>query len=292
MSTPGRVLFVRRGALGDTLLTTAVLRALRRSLPAGSTLELAGVHEHVALLAHAGVVDAARSREAFATWSPERAVKELAACARVVADDPEFAAVAPAGVDVQTYEPRPRDERALPLQIAEQLGLSLQWPQDHRLELPAVAATACVDAARNTLLLAVGSGAPAKCWPAAHWLELAATMHRQGQRLAVLVGPVERERDDPRRWSWPVPVAFLAPPDTIELAHALAAASAFVGNDSGPTHLAAMLGVPTLALFGGGQPNVYAPIGPRAGHLRAPGQQLAALAVAEVAHHVGTMLWR
>jgi ADP-heptose:LPS heptosyltransferase len=292
MSDPGRVLFVRRGALGDTLLLTAVLRALRRHSPAGTELHFAGELEIAQLLVHAGVVEVALSREAFATWSPERAVLQLAGYERVIADDPAFAAVAPAGVDVQSYEPRPRDQRALSLQLADQLGLSLQWPQDHRLELPARAASSSVVAARDTLLLAPGSGAVAKNWPAVHWQQLAAAMHRQGVPIAVLVGPVERERDDPRRWPWPVPVAFVEPADTIELAHALAAARAFVGNDSGPAHLAAMLGVPTLALFGGGEPRVFAPIGPRAGHLQAPEQQLAALDAAVVASHVGTMLFR
>lgn len=292
MSEPRRVLFVRRGALGDTLLATAVLRALRRSSPVGSSLLVAGELEAAALLAHAGVADAACSREAFVTWSPARAAAQLADYTHVVADDPAFAAVAPPGVVVQTYEPRPRGLRALPLQLADQLGLSLQWPQDHRLELPARAMTACVAAAYDHLVLAPGSGAVAKNWPAAHWRQLAAAMHRQGVPIAVLVGPVERERDDPRRWPWPVPVAFVEPADTIELAHALAAARAFVGNDSGPSHLAAMLGVSTLALFGGGEPRVFAPIGPRAGHLQAPEQHLPALDAAVVASLVGTMLFR
>lgn len=291
MSEPRRVLFVRRGALGDTLLVTAVLRALRRRSPAGK-LHFAGVLEIAQLLVHVGLADVALSREALATWSPERAAPQLAGYTHVIADDPVFAAVAPAGVAVQTYDPRPRDQRALPLQIAEQLGLSLQWPQDHWLELPARAASPAVAAARDTLLLAPGSGAVAKNWPAAHWQELAATMQRQGMPIGVLLGPVERERDDPRRWPWPVPVAFVESSDAIDLAHALAAARAFVGNDSGPSHLAAMLAVPTLALFGGGEPRVFAPIGLRAGYLQAPQQQLAALDAAVVAGHVGTMLFR
>ena len=37
----------------------------------------------------------------------------------------------------------------------------------------------------------------------------------------------------------------------------------FVGNDSGTTHLAAMLGAPTVALFGPTDPAVWAPTGPR-----------------------------
>lgn len=291
MSEPRRVLFVRRGALGDTLLVAAVLRALRRRSPAGE-LHVAGVLELAQLLVHAGVADVAHSREAFATWSPERAAPQLAGYELVIADDPGFAAVAPVGVAVHAYDPRPRDQRALPLQLAEQLGLSLRWPQDHWLELPVRAPSPAVEAARDTLLLAPGSGAVAKNWPARHWQQLAATMHRQGVAIGVLLGPVERERDDPRRWPWPVPVTFVEPSDAIDLAHALAAARAFVGNDSGPAHLAAMLAVPTLALFGGGEPQVFAPIGPRAGYLQAPQQQLAALDAAVVAGHVGTMLFR
>lgn len=292
MSEPGRVLFVRRGALGDTLLVTAVLRALRRRSPAGTELYFAGVLETAQLLVHAGVADVAGSREVLATWAPERAAVQLAGYTLVVADDPTFAAVAPPGVAVLSYDPRPRDQRALPLQLAEQLGLCLQWPQDHGLTLPARDPSPAVAAARDTLVLAPGSGAVAKNWPARHWQQLAATMHRQGVPIGVLLGPVERERDDPRRWPWPVPVAFVEPTDAIELAHALAAARAFVGNDSGPAHLAAMLAVPTLALFGGGEPQVFAPIGPRAGYLQAPQQQLAALDAAVVAGHVGTMLFR
>ena len=39
-------------------------------------------------------------------------------------------------------------------------------------------------------------------------------------------------------------------------------AAAYLGNDAGPTHLAAQLGLPTLALFGPTDPRVWAPRGP------------------------------
>jgi ADP-heptose:LPS heptosyltransferase len=35
----------------------------------------------------------------------------------------------------------------------------------------------------------------------------------------------------------------------------------YLGNDSGITHLAALLGVPTLALFGASDPAVWHPVG-------------------------------
>ena len=56
--------------------------------------------------------------------------------------------------------------------------------------------------------------------------------------------------------------------------HALAAmlsrASLYVGNDSAVTHLAAALGVPTVALFGPTDPRTWAPVGPRVAFVAAP----------------------
>jgi ADP-heptose:LPS heptosyltransferase len=99
-----------------------------------------------------------------------------------------------------------------------------------------------------------------KCWPRARWLELAARL--PAGELQVVVGPTEIEREDPRRWPWPVAPAFVVEPQVTELAARLAPAAAFVGNDSGTTHLAAMLGVPTVAVFGPSDARIWAPVGP------------------------------
>ena len=52
-------------------------------------------------------------------------------------------------------------------------------------------------------------------------------------------------------------------PDLFELARFIAGARAYIGNDSGVTHLAAALGVPTIALFGPTDPTIWAPRGKR-----------------------------
>lgn len=44
----------------------------------------------------------------------------------------------------------------------------------------------------------------------------------------------------------------------------LASADRFIGNDSGPGHLAALLGVPTFTLFGNQLPELFAPVHPSA----------------------------
>lgn len=50
-------------------------------------------------------------------------------------------------------------------------------------------------------------------------------------------------------------------PDLFDLACFLAGARAYVGNDSGITHLAAAAGIPTVALFGPTDPAVWGPRG-------------------------------
>jgi len=62
---------------------------------------------------------------------------------------------------------------------------------------------------------------------------------------------------------------LLAPPTTpASTARLSARAAIFVGADTGPTHLAAAAGVPTLALFGPTPPERFGPVGPRAAALR------------------------
>jgi ADP-heptose:LPS heptosyltransferase len=48
-----------------------------------------------------------------------------------------------------------------------------------------------------------------------------------------------------------------------ELAELLRAAHLLLTNDSGPLHLAAMVGTPTVSLFGPETPTLYGPVGPR-----------------------------
>lgn len=261
-------LFVRRGGLGDTLLIAPVLAPWRMRVAARHgndvALHVAGVLEFVDVLARFGACDAAFSSEdleIFAlTTDGERGARAKARFARycaVVADDP---ALLQCGVaDVAIYDPRPRDETTpLSAQIAAHLGLGLAAG-------PFVLGVGAREprGRDGAIAIAPGSGATQKCWPRDRWLDLAARLVGAGELIDVVVGPTESERDDPRRWPWSVPVRFVADRSCSEVAAELERAAAFFGNDSGVTHLASMLGVPTVAVFGGGSPRVYAPIGPR-----------------------------
>ncbi|HEX6733293.1 MAG TPA: lipopolysaccharide heptosyltransferase I, partial [Azonexus sp.] len=88
-----------------------------------------------------------------------------------------------------------------------------------------------------------------KLWPEAHWLELGRQLHDRGCR-AVLPGGNAVERERAARLAAAIPGAVAAPPLSIaELAAVLAGARAAVGVDTGLTHLAVALKIPTVALY-------------------------------------------
>ena len=76
-------------------------------------------------------------------------------------------------------------------------------------------------------------------------------------------------------------VAPLAvPSDYLGLFNEVSAGSAFVGNDSGPAHLAGILGRPTLCMFGPTSPDTWRPLGPK---VRTVHRELDTIGVDEVA---------
>lgn len=242
-----RILVIRRGGLGDTLLTAPLLRALRRQHD-GAEVHLAGTREFCDVLSAYGIVDAAHSAEDFLLWIPDRARQRLASFDLVIGDEPDCVQHA---FDLKGHV----SGTPYALQLARQIGCEPAWPADCQLLPPRATA------ASGAMVVAPGSGGVEKCWPAEHWLALAHRFHAQGYDLQVVIGPVEIERDDPRAWSWPSNTNFVVEQEPVRLAKVLEGARAFVGNDSGTTHLAAMLAVPTVAIFVATDASVWAPVG-------------------------------
>lgn len=120
------------------------------------------------------------------------------------------------------------------------------------------------------IVLHPGSGSPKKCWPVDRFESLLDRLSDHGCPTRVLLGEVELE-------TWPsslldrwLNVYGAQAVDSLESLHsALQTAGLFVGNDAGPTHLAAQIGLPTLALFGPTDATRWSPRGPRV-HLLAP----------------------
>lgn len=111
-----------------------------------------------------------------------------------------------------------------------------------------------------------GAGRPAKRWPAEHFGRLAERLAVEaGAQVLLLWGPDE-ERIARAVASTMNARPFLAPSTTIpELSALLRRASLVVAGDTGPLHLAAALGTPSIGLYG---PTRAARNGPYGVHCR------------------------
>jgi ADP-heptose:LPS heptosyltransferase len=112
------------------------------------------------------------------------------------------------------------------------------------------------------LVMAPGSGAREKNWPAAYFTAIGRWWReRSGGAVVLLLGPVERERGGFES----MPTDFVVAQDVnlAEAAALLSGSNLFVGNDSGITHLAAAVGAPGVVIFGPSDPRQWAPRGPQ-----------------------------
>lgn len=304
-SAAPRLLGLHSGALGDVVLFGRLLSALRRP---GQCVALAAGGEKARLLQALRVVDEALDFHTLGIdalfASDDRAERTLAErlgpCEVLVSCFGQGDAAAEgrlarlSGAAEAHFLPiRPEAGRAEHLLDCWARRLGRAWPRpgesvarrpwhaDECLRLAAAErlAEAGIDPNRPFAALHAGAGSPAKCWPMDRFVALAGGL---GMPAVFLAGPAELER-----WGGAAPGALqeagavlTAPPmDLAALAGVLALAAGFVGNDSGPSHLAAALGTPTLALFGPTEPAHFAPLGPRVRTLRR--QRLGELPVAE-----------
>lgn len=113
------------------------------------------------------------------------------------------------------------------------------------------------------LVIHPGSGGRDKCWSRDRFEQLIERCQKTHRPVRVIFGEAEASR-------WPQHVlqqwhdryAAVGCGSLEQLVEQLMGASAYVGNDAGPTHLAAQLGLPTVALFGPTDPAVWSPRGP------------------------------
>jgi len=166
----------------------------------------------------------------------------------------------PHSIDAQH---RPDDTKAIHasdvfLKPLEQLAIFDGDPVA-RLELPGLAKQ------ENWLALHPGSGSEHKNWPEQNWRKLVAYLLDHSPLNLLLVGG-EAEGAQLQRLAKDllaerVQLAQHVP--LSELAPRLAKCSGYIGHDSGVTHLASALGLPTLVLWAKSDEKIWRPLGER-----------------------------
>ncbi len=107
------------------------------------------------------------------------------------------------------------------------------------------------------ILVHSGAGQPVRVWPLERYRNLVLRLRALGYQLQIACDP------DQKNWWNEASEANVATPRTVgELLALTDRAAVFLGNDSGPAHLAALCGVPTFTLFGPQLPEWFAPLHP------------------------------
>ncbi len=129
-------------------------------------------------------------------------------------------------------------------------------------------------AGKKVVSIHPGSGGSRKCWPLRRYLELVDNLQVSGDlSFRILLGPAEGDsmRHEVasfiRRRS--LPAEIVGNERVPAIASILRNSALYLGNDSGVSHLAAALGVPSVVLFGPTDPAQWRPWGSRVHVIRA-----------------------
>jgi ADP-heptose:LPS heptosyltransferase len=111
------------------------------------------------------------------------------------------------------------------------------------------------------IIIHPGSGSPKKCWPMTNFIKIAALIGTKGWRPEFILGPAEHDLYDILMPFKKLNANIHRLENLSELAGLLKTGGGFIGNDSGVSHLAAFMGLPTVAVFGPSDPVVWKPMG-------------------------------
>jgi ADP-heptose:LPS heptosyltransferase len=177
-----------------------------------------------------------------------------------------------------------------PLPEGQAPGPDLSWAmRAAAAERPTIAERFAIPARYALLAPGASPGRPGKRWPLRRFIDLAKALERMGVTPVVIGGGQEIALAEAIVREAPSALALTGRTKLVELAALGAHAALVVGNDTGPTYLAAFAGAPTLVLFSAdSDPALCAP--------RSPGVQvlqrgdLGELSVEDVAKAVDAML--
>lgn len=111
------------------------------------------------------------------------------------------------------------------------------------MSLPAIPETPVIPTAGRRILIHTGAAQPTREWPRERFEEIGRRLADSGWQVTLRDGTTGRLDD---------------------LLQDLAATDRFLGNDSGPGHLAALSGVPTFTIFGAQLAANFSPVHPQA----------------------------
>lgn len=113
----------------------------------------------------------------------------------------------------------------------------------------------------SKIIIHPGSGSRKKCWPISNFVKVASSIGANGKQPEFILGPAEYDLYDILMQSKRLNANVHKIEKLTELAGLLKTGGGFIGNDSGVSHLAAFIGLPTVVVFGPSDPKTWKPMG-------------------------------
>lgn len=280
-----KILAVHAGGIGDLLLALPALRAFREAFP-GASLELMGLPERLSLIAHDLDANSIHSIDqsgmayfyAHGGSLPSRLVDFFSSFSTALIFGQSQAHTLSENLKrtglkrvmlLPSFPPEGgkvhvSDYLLTSLRCFRIEGRGLPRP----LRLPLEAASFVEEflkrsgrkKERRILAIHPGSGGQAKNWRPQNFAVVA---DWASERAGVLLisGPAQDNLEKVRQGLKKARPMIAENLPLLHLAAMLKNSSAYLGNDSGITHLSAYLGIPTFAVFGPTDPAVWAPRG-------------------------------
>jgi heptosyltransferase-2 len=303
----GKILVIRGGAIGDFILTLPAIAALRNQFP-DAHLEILGYPHIIQLALAGGLVNRIQSIEARALAGFFARHGELEEDLRdyfsefdlivsYLYDPDEIFALNIRRCTTAQFIgcPHRPDESAhvhatkVYLKPLERLAI-FEADSSPKLKISPTSPNA-PPSMRKQIALHPGSGSERKNWPEARWLDL---LHHLASStnfdLLIVGGEAEGERLQRLAATLPPARARVAQSLPLaELARLLQRCTAFIGHDSGISHLAAAVGLPCLVLWGDTREAIWRPSSERVVVLRHPAG-IDSLTVSEVNEQLHILL--
>lgn len=282
-----RVLIIRPGAIGDTLLSFPVLQALR-SVAGPCHLSFVGNRALFSLAQACGVADVCFDyqepcwSQLFLTSPPPSS--SLRSPLRDVLDRCDLAVawirdeegivsqnLTTWGVSQVIVAPgRPMAGERIHVTTHLARTLEIPWIETEgliRLQLMLPSIDIHSQFQTPPIALHCGSGGASKCWSVASFAQIVHRLWDLDQSVLLLAGPADQERLSTLLTLIGTPpsphlLRVLVNEPLLNVASQIQHCQLYLGNDSGLTHLAALLGIPTLVLFGPTDPAIWQPCGP------------------------------
>lgn len=113
----------------------------------------------------------------------------------------------------------------------------------------------------SIVAMVIGAGHPSRRWPLERFAELAQMLvERVNGRIAVFLGPEEENEAEEVKTLFPEFTIIVTGLDLVELAAAFSKVDLVVSNDTGPPHLAALVGTPIVLIIDERGPLRYLPM--------------------------------